>query len=124
MTFKGQVWHLRGEAGALGQIAVDDSDFPWLHGRFTAGPAFDSVRALFERELELADAEDWAGWERVLDDIDRAVTLHAPHGPVAAFLLHIEGDRAWFRWSDEPVSEGPSGGDASPADPLSGAARP
>ncbi|MFG2323092.1 hypothetical protein [Streptomyces sp. NPDC048568] len=25
----------------------------------------------------------------------------SPDGPVAGFLPHIEGHRAWFRWSDE-----------------------
>ncbi|MEU0206200.1 hypothetical protein [Streptomyces canus] len=28
--------------------------------------------------------------------------VHVVGGPV---LLHIEGDRAWFRWSDEPFDE-------------------
>lgn len=23
-------------------------------------------------------------------------------GPVAQFLLHLAGEEAWFRWSDEP----------------------
>jgi hypothetical protein len=31
------------------------------------------------------------------------VSLASPDGPVAEFLLHIEGDRAWFRWSEEPL---------------------
>ncbi|MEU3841394.1 hypothetical protein AB0E88_15350 [Streptomyces sp. NPDC028635] len=113
MGFVGQVWRLTGAAGAIGEVVVEEADFPWLRGRFTAGPAFGSVRGLFERELALADDEDRDAWERVWDDIARAVTLHAPHGPVAEFLLHIEDDRAWFRWSDEPVDGGPA---AAPAD--------
>ncbi len=33
------------------------------------------------------------------------MTLTSPDGPVPEFLLHIEGEQAWFRWSDEPFDE-------------------
>lgn len=33
------------------------------------------------------------------------MTLVSPDGPVAGFLLHIQGDRADFRWSDEPFGD-------------------
>ncbi len=33
----------------------------------------------------------------------------SPDGPVAGFLPHIEGGRAWLRWSDEPFQR--TGGD-------------
>ncbi|MGW0418996.1 hypothetical protein [Streptomyces sp. NPDC003015] len=39
------------------------------------------------------------------DEVRRRMSLHAPGGPVPEFLLHIEGDRVWFRWSDEPFEE-------------------
>ncbi|WP_416530301.1 hypothetical protein [Streptomyces coelicoflavus] len=114
MGFEGETWHVRGvpdigeDGGAdteIGEILIEDADFPWLSGRFRAGPAFDAVRDLFARELALAErdgAEHWAEWETVYAGIARRVRLVSPDGPVAAFLLHIEGDRAWFRWSDEP----------------------
>ncbi|MDK0524423.1 hypothetical protein [Streptomyces sp. ML-6] len=35
-------------------------------------------------------------------EVWRLLGQDAPGGPVAEFLLHIEGDRAWFRWNDEP----------------------
>jgi hypothetical protein len=42
-------------------------------------------------------------WEAAYDRIRQAVRLLAPDGrPVAEFLLHIDGDDAWWRWSDEP----------------------
>ncbi|MFJ6982810.1 MULTISPECIES: hypothetical protein [unclassified Streptomyces] len=44
-------------------------------------------------------------WEAVYARIGEAVELVAPDGPVAEFLLHIEDDRAWFRWNDEPFDE-------------------
>ncbi|CAM5599425.1 hypothetical protein STENM327S_02937 [Streptomyces tendae] len=67
--------------------------------------AYGAVRELFARELALAEADDtehWTRWEAVYAEIERRVRLVSPDGPVAEFLLHIEGDRAWFRWSDEP----------------------
>ncbi|AZM73871.1 hypothetical protein D1J63_02075 [Streptomyces sp. KPB2] len=114
MGFEGETWHVRGvpdtgeDGGAgteIGEILIEDADFPWLSGRFRAGPAFDAVRGLFARELALAE-RDGAGhraeWETVCAEIGRRVRLVSPDGPVAEFLLHIDGDRAWFRWSDAP----------------------
>ncbi|MFB7375514.1 hypothetical protein ACFC0D_37440 [Streptomyces sp. NPDC056222] len=47
------VWRVRSADGLVGEIAVDGGDFPWLGGRFTAGPAYASVKELFARELAL-----------------------------------------------------------------------
>ncbi|MFI1752946.1 hypothetical protein [Streptomyces sp. NPDC020571] len=115
MGFEGEVWHVRrapdagrvsdAESGDIGEILIDDADFPWLSGRFRAGPAYGAVRDLFARELALAEADDTehrARWEAAYAEIERRVRLVSPDGPVAEFLLHIKGDRAWFRWSDEP----------------------
>ncbi|WP_181806271.1 hypothetical protein [Streptomyces shenzhenensis] len=105
MGFEGDVWQVRGGREPVGEIVVDETDFPWLHGTFTPGPGFAGVRDLFARELVLAQDEDWEAWEEAHDEIRRQVSLIAPDGPVPEFLLHIEGDRAWFRWSDEPFGE-------------------
>ncbi len=38
--------------------------------------------------------------------IRTVVTLRYPEGhEVPEFLLHIDGDVAWWRWSDEPFDE-------------------
>ncbi|MEU6198797.1 hypothetical protein [Streptomyces sp. NPDC047061] len=105
MGFEGEVWQVRGGQEPVGEIAIDEADFPWLHGTFTPGPGFAGVQDLFARELVLADDEDWEAWEEVHDEIHRQVSLISPDGPVPEFLLHIEGDRAWFRWSDEPFAK-------------------
>ncbi|AKJ15176.1 hypothetical protein ABB07_35490 [Streptomyces incarnatus] len=110
MGFVGEVWRVCAGQEAVGDILVDEADFPWLSGAFTAGPGFAAVRDLFAGELALLERADddeqgWEEWERAYDDIARRVSLSSPDGPVPAFLLHIEGDRAWFRWSDEPVEE-------------------
>lgn len=106
MGFEGEVWQVRSGDEPVGDILIDDADFPWLAGRFTAGAAFAGLRELFAHELALLDLDDETGqqeWEAVHGEIGRRVSLIAPHGrPVPEFLLHIDGDRAWFRWSDEP----------------------
>lgn len=115
MGFVGEVWCVfRGEE-PVGEILIDDADFPWLSGKFTAGPAFGAVQELFARSLALREPDDddeerWMRWEAVYDEIRRQVTLSSPDGPVPEFLLHIEGDRASFRWSDEPFDDDRPGG--------------
>ncbi|MGX1135336.1 hypothetical protein RKD49_007526 [Streptomyces glaucescens] len=52
MGFQGGVWQVRSGDQRVGEILVDEADFPWLSGSFTPGPAFDTVRDLFARELE------------------------------------------------------------------------
>jgi hypothetical protein len=110
--FQGGVWQVRSGDQRVGEILIDEADFPWLSGGFTPGPAFDTVRDLFARELELVrrlaerdDDEIVDEWERAYDEIRARVSLSSPDGPVPEFLLHIEGDHAWFRWSDEPFDE-------------------
>ncbi|WP_433402471.1 hypothetical protein [Streptomyces sp. CA-146814] len=114
MGFNGTIWRLRRGTELVGEIAVDDPDFPWLRGRFIPGPAFDTtVRELFDRELALMERldedetdESAEAWERVCCEMNSTLALAGPEGEaVAEFLLHVQGDRAWFRWSDTPFSE-------------------
>ncbi|WP_327319987.1 hypothetical protein [Streptomyces sp. NBC_01235] len=107
MGFDGEVWYVRGTDGGedIGEIAVAEADFPWLSGRFSAGRAYDAVEPLFTRELALMEDEDREAWEVVQAEIRRRVSMISPRGPVPEFLLHIQGDEAWFRWSDEAFEE-------------------
>ncbi|WP_405593893.1 hypothetical protein [Streptomyces sp. NBC_01092] len=108
MGFDGGVWRVSGGDEPVGEIQIDEADFPWLSGRFTPGPGYDAVRDLFARELALVERDDdeaLAVWEAAYEEIRSRVSLSSPDGPVAEFLLHIEGDRAWFRWSEEPFDE-------------------
>lgn len=100
----GEVWRLMREDELVGDITIERADQPWLHGRFSTGPAFLDVEPLFRQELALIERleEDYEQWETLYGEITRQVRLIAPVGPVAEFLLHIEGDQAWFRWSNEP----------------------
>ncbi|MEW1722238.1 hypothetical protein [Streptomyces sp. NPDC093109] len=91
----------------VGEILIDDADFPWLRGLFTPGPGFAPLKPLFNREVALLGRinEEPDAWAAACEEIERSVVLAAPAGPVAEFLLHISGDRAWFRWSDNLVTE-------------------
>ncbi|MFG2774878.1 hypothetical protein [Streptomyces sp. NPDC048350] len=108
------LWRARTAAGLVGEITVTGGDFPWLHGHFTPGPAYDTVKDLFVRELALLEPilegpDDHAAaeaWESAYDAVRSAVTLESPDGvSVPEFLLHIEGPEAWFRWSPEPFED-------------------
>ncbi|WP_105970905.1 hypothetical protein [Streptomyces geranii] len=105
MAFDGQTWRLERDERLLGEIVIEDADFPWLSGRFVPQAAFAEVEAWFVESLALMEAEEYGRFDVAYDRIARALTLVSPEGPVAEFLLHIEGDQAWFRWSDEPFDE-------------------
>lgn len=105
MGFEGEVWRLMREQELLGEIVIDEADFPWLNGQFVPTPGFDEVRPWFAESLALLDAEEYERFDTAYDRIAGALSLVAPEGPVAEFLLHISEDRAWFRWSDEPFDE-------------------
>src|SRR4051794_41376076 len=90
--FEGAVWKVRSGDEPVGDILIDEADFPWLSGPFTARPGFAGVRELFARELALVDEDDEERqheWEETYDEVRRRVSLHAPGGPVPEFLLHI-----------------------------------
>ncbi len=125
MGFDGEVWRLVRQEELLGEVVVDEADFPWLHGRFVPTPAFDEVKPWFDESLSLVEAEEFERFDEVYDRIAHTLSLVAPSGPVAEFLLHIEDGRAWFRWSDEPSrTTEPPGGAAGPAGHEGGVALP
>lgn len=106
----GETWRLRRDGDLIGELVVHEMDQPFLVARFLANPGFEEVRALFEESLaKLKDAEkrdEWDEWESAYRRILAAVQLEDPDGRlVPEFMLHIEGDKAWWRWSDEPFDE-------------------
>jgi hypothetical protein len=89
------------------ELVVDGGDFPWLNARVQAAPGFEEIRPLFEEELRLLDNidENVQAWEAAYENIRRTVHLRYPEGrQVPEFLLHIRGEDAWWRWSDEPFT--------------------
>jgi len=69
---------------------------------------FAEVRPLFEEELRRLEHLDEKPerWETAYRRIREIVRLVAPDGrPVPEFLVHIEGEDAWWRWGDEPFPQ-------------------
>lgn len=91
----------------LAELIVTGGDFPWLNARIRAMPGFEAVRPLFEEELRALEHidDDVGSWEAAYARIRKAVTLLYPEGgPVPEFLLHVDGEDAWWRWADEPFT--------------------
>lgn len=108
MASDGQVWRLERRPGKergrelVGEIAVEEVDFPWLSGRFVPHPAFAEFKPWFDEARVVLEEEDFERFDEVYASIARRLTLVSPTGPVPEFLLHIDGEAARFRWSDTP----------------------
>src|SRR4051812_14727467 len=101
----GQIWRLYRGDELVADLVVNDADFPWLYAAVRPYDGFAGVAPLFADELRLLeDGEDNSdAWEKAYAAIRSTVELRYPAGGhVPEFLLHIEEDRAWWRWSDEP----------------------
>lgn len=87
----------------LGELIATSFDFPWHRGNFRPTPAFEEVRPLFERELELLNADQMVEWEAVWTAIYdlgmrmRPASIRDASEDISEFLLHIDGDEAWWR---------------------------
>ncbi len=91
----------------LADLVVTAVDFPWLRATLHPRAQLETVRPLFVEELQLLDAVDdnVDVWEGAQTRIRQAVTLTHPNGQmVPEFLLHVDGEEAWWRWSDEPFA--------------------
>ena len=95
-----QIQLKRGEV-LIGSIEIDPAqcDFPWYGGRFYPTAAFVEVQGLFEEELRLSETEDWAGFDAIWSQL-KALGLGLVYengNIVQEFLMHIEGERVWWR---------------------------
>jgi hypothetical protein len=108
-----EIWRLHAatDDALLGRLTVYDRDFPWLSAKFAATPAFEPLRPLFQKEAQLVQAlEDddrpANAWSSAYEQVRATVHLLSPDGAqVPEFLLHIDGDEAWWRYSEEPFDE-------------------
>lgn len=103
-------WTVTQHNELVGVIDVDDFDWPWLYGVFKPTPAFERFRERFDAERRLIEETTFDSIEEVeaRESIQRSLRadglcLRRPDGTaVAEFMLHVDDDRAWFRYSDEP----------------------
>ncbi|MFI1177279.1 hypothetical protein [Streptomyces melanogenes] len=100
MTDPDGTWRLMSGNTLVGTITVDDGGMPWLRGRFFPEVAFSQFKPWFDAVNALVEAEEFERFDDAYDRIENALTLVSPSGPVAEFLLHIDQDRAWFRWQE------------------------
>jgi hypothetical protein len=108
MRLSGETWRLYKGEQLIAELVVTDQDFPWLNARLEAKPGFEALRSLFDEEVRLAEAvkDNMDAWEAAYNRVREAVSLAAPDGRrVPEFLLHIEGEEAWWRWTDEPFHD-------------------
>jgi hypothetical protein len=84
---------------------LGDLEAPWHAGAFHPSPDFGSAQPLFQKELELLNAEETQGappdaWEDVWDAICApGLSLLAPDDTVflsEPFLIHIDGTKTWW----------------------------
>jgi hypothetical protein len=100
-TTAAEVWHLRYHGEEVARLEVTDSDFPWLIAIVRPSPRFSEVRGVFDEEASQIEAPVDEVWEQLYHRIRADFELVRPDGfSVPEFLLHIEGDRASWRWSD------------------------
>lgn len=84
----------------VGELTHTHDDWPWHFATFAPEPAFEGVRSLFDRELELLNADRMDEWELAWDAIAALGLRLVPGsagGAIDDFILHVEGTQAWWR---------------------------
>jgi hypothetical protein len=102
-------WWLYRQEELIAELVVTGSDFPWLEARVEPRRGLEALRPLFAEELALVESDrlDDERWEAVHRRLRRRLRLVDPDGgEPAEFLLHVDGDKAWWRWNEEPFNEG------------------
>jgi hypothetical protein len=96
-------WRLKRGNVVLGTLSELSIDQPFGVYRFEPTPDFEGVRPLFDEELRLLNTRRSTSreWEEASERIEGlGLTLVSPDEAqiIDDFLLHIDGDRAWFRY--------------------------
>ena len=93
--FTGALRLLRGDE-LLGTLTLAGVDQPFFDARFEAAPAFAEVAPVLNVPGDEFDEDAWgAAYERVEALGLRLVTEDGAE--IAEFLLHVDGEKAWFR---------------------------
>ena len=112
MTAPSEVWRgwelISGDA-VIGELHFSDLDQPWFNCRFLPCPGFETVSSLFAAELRImkesckSQNERFDEWDAAYAKIVNLKLKLRPHpfvddGVIDEFLLHIDGEVAWFRY--------------------------
>jgi len=97
-----QIWQLVSANGTLfGTLTLERHNMPWYDCHFVSAVSFEQVAVLFAAERRLLDADDMDAWAAAYEKIDALeLELHPAEGgsTIKDFLLHIHGQKAWFRY--------------------------
>ncbi|MCP4538500.1 MAG: hypothetical protein GY832_15295 [Chloroflexi bacterium] len=95
-------WRLKLGEETLGVLTKDRLDQPSMFCHFEPAPAFEQYKPLFAEELRLLNLEKMDLWEQAYRKIISPGFTLEPVGKksqiIKDFILHIEGNEAWFRW--------------------------
>jgi hypothetical protein len=64
----------------VGEIIIEEGDWPWLSGHFLPAEGFAEVKPLFDRELALLEEDEQGEWDAVAREIGETLQLVAPTG--------------------------------------------
>jgi len=85
----------------LGVLTETDLNMPFVNCEFVANSSFSFYQAKFAEELILLNSDQMNEWERAYSEINALGLTLTSNNPVsesiAEFILHIDGDKAWFR---------------------------
>jgi hypothetical protein len=95
-------WQLVYGGNVLGTLTYRTVDQPFFHCHFSPTADFAEVAHLYAAELKSLDAGLMERWERDYEKILALGLKLVPvdpdtSPPIEEFLLHIDGDTAWFR---------------------------
>ncbi|MBW3625647.1 MAG: hypothetical protein KY468_19820 [Armatimonadetes bacterium] len=94
-------WDLMKGDELLGHLDLRNIDQPIFFCTFIPTEAFDRYRPLFEGELALLEEDRLKEWEAAyqkIDDLGLILRSTENGDTIDDFLLHIDGDEAWFRY--------------------------
>jgi hypothetical protein len=94
-------WTLKKDGRALATLRLTNTDQPFFYCALSREAAFAEYEALFASLQELVKNDDFRELENRLQAIvKKGFTLEPGDGgqPIREFLLHIDGDVAWFRY--------------------------
>ncbi len=94
-------WELKIADALLGLLTFEYTDQPLVFCRFEPQTIFTNYEALFQEELRYLNADAMDDWEHAYTKITALGLTLVPNdrtiGPITEFILHIDGERAWFR---------------------------
>jgi hypothetical protein len=103
MTERPQIFLVARREELVAELVVARLDPPWFRGRAVPRDGFAALRPLFDdvRDLVANLERDPAAWASAYRRLRGEVRLIKPDGnEVPEFLLHIDGNRAWWRCGD------------------------